>query len=220
MPPGALEVFKLPRREVDGSSEDGLNDGTNTAVSSNAFRLTSIASDHRLPVQSARERSTCSRTTPRCCCPPPRSGPCTRSWLAADDRGLGRSRSGFRSDLEQRQSARLPDRRSARSETPSCTSRSARKVMQVVAGGPIPASGPGDDVDIEIGRIRRRQSRDRRASTRTSPVRSSIPTSRLRCSSVAKRPTCRASTTTRRGSAAPIISRSNSSRTPRWDACT
>ncbi len=41
VPPGALEVFKLPRREVDGSSEMGLNDGTNTAVSSNAFRLSS-----------------------------------------------------------------------------------------------------------------------------------------------------------------------------------
>jgi hypothetical protein len=41
VPPGGLEVFKLPRREVDGSSEKGLNDGTNTAVSANAFRLSS-----------------------------------------------------------------------------------------------------------------------------------------------------------------------------------
>jgi hypothetical protein len=37
--PGALEVFELPRREVDGSSEDGLNDGTHTALTSNAFRV-------------------------------------------------------------------------------------------------------------------------------------------------------------------------------------
>jgi hypothetical protein len=37
--PGALEVFELPRREVDGSSEEGLNDGTHTALSSNAFRV-------------------------------------------------------------------------------------------------------------------------------------------------------------------------------------
>jgi len=41
VPPGALEVFKLPRREIDGSSEEGLNDGTHTAVTSNAFFLSS-----------------------------------------------------------------------------------------------------------------------------------------------------------------------------------
>lgn len=39
--PGALEVFELPRREVDGSSQDGLNDGTHTALTSNAFRVSS-----------------------------------------------------------------------------------------------------------------------------------------------------------------------------------
>ena len=41
VPPGGLEVFKLPKREVDGSSPEGLNDGTHTAVSSNAFRVES-----------------------------------------------------------------------------------------------------------------------------------------------------------------------------------
>lgn len=41
VPPGSLEVFELPRREVDGSSENGLNDGTNSALSSNAFRIES-----------------------------------------------------------------------------------------------------------------------------------------------------------------------------------
>ncbi len=41
VPPGDLEVFKLPRREVDGSSATGINDGTNTAVSSNAYRVVS-----------------------------------------------------------------------------------------------------------------------------------------------------------------------------------
>jgi hypothetical protein len=40
--PGDLEVFKLPRREVDGSSPTGLNDGTHTAVSSQAYRVTSL----------------------------------------------------------------------------------------------------------------------------------------------------------------------------------
>jgi IgGFc binding protein len=39
--PGDLEVFKLPRREVDGSSETGINDGTDSAISSNAYRVTS-----------------------------------------------------------------------------------------------------------------------------------------------------------------------------------
>jgi hypothetical protein len=39
--PGDLEVFKLPRREVDGSSETGINDGTHSAVSSNAYRVVS-----------------------------------------------------------------------------------------------------------------------------------------------------------------------------------
>ncbi|HMI93845.1 MAG TPA: IgGFc-binding protein, partial [Polyangiales bacterium] len=41
VPPGALEVFELPRREVDGSTQDGLNDGTHTALTSRAFRVTS-----------------------------------------------------------------------------------------------------------------------------------------------------------------------------------
>ncbi|MET0388909.1 MAG: IgGFc-binding protein, partial [Polyangiales bacterium] len=41
VPPGDLEVFKLPRREVDGSSATGINDGTHSAVSSNAYRVTS-----------------------------------------------------------------------------------------------------------------------------------------------------------------------------------
>lgn len=40
--PGDLEVFKLPRREVDGSSQNGLNDGTHTCVSSQAYRVTSL----------------------------------------------------------------------------------------------------------------------------------------------------------------------------------
>ena len=40
--PGDLEVFKLPRREVDGSSAKGLNDGTHTAVTSNAYRIRSL----------------------------------------------------------------------------------------------------------------------------------------------------------------------------------
>lgn len=39
--PNYLEVFLLPRREVDGSSEEGLNDGTHSALSPNAFRVTS-----------------------------------------------------------------------------------------------------------------------------------------------------------------------------------
>ena len=37
VPPGDLEVFKLPRRELDGSSKNGINDGTHSAVSSNAY---------------------------------------------------------------------------------------------------------------------------------------------------------------------------------------
>ena len=40
--PGDLEVFKLPRREVDGSTAKGLNDGTHTCVSSAAYRITSV----------------------------------------------------------------------------------------------------------------------------------------------------------------------------------
>jgi hypothetical protein len=39
--PGDLEVFVLPRREVDGSSPTGLNDGTHTALTSNAYRVRS-----------------------------------------------------------------------------------------------------------------------------------------------------------------------------------
>lgn len=39
--PGDLEVFPLPRREVDGSSARGVNDGTHSAVTSNAYRIRS-----------------------------------------------------------------------------------------------------------------------------------------------------------------------------------
>jgi hypothetical protein len=39
VPPGSLEVFALPQREVDGSSDGALNDGTHSALSSNAFRI-------------------------------------------------------------------------------------------------------------------------------------------------------------------------------------
>ena len=41
IPPGGLEILELPRREVDGSSAEGLDDGTHTAVTSNAFRIES-----------------------------------------------------------------------------------------------------------------------------------------------------------------------------------
>ncbi len=41
VPPKDLEIFELPRREVDGSSLEGINDGTHSAFSSNAYRVTS-----------------------------------------------------------------------------------------------------------------------------------------------------------------------------------
>jgi hypothetical protein len=41
VPPGDLEVFKLDRREVDGSSQFGINDGTHSALTSNAYRIVS-----------------------------------------------------------------------------------------------------------------------------------------------------------------------------------
>ena len=41
VPPGDLEVFKLPRREVDGSSQNGINDGTHSALSSNGYQVIS-----------------------------------------------------------------------------------------------------------------------------------------------------------------------------------
>jgi hypothetical protein len=41
--PGDLEVFHLERREVDGSSLAGLDDGTHTALTSRAYRILSTA---------------------------------------------------------------------------------------------------------------------------------------------------------------------------------
>jgi IgGFc binding protein len=41
VPAGDIEVFPLPRREVDGASSTGLNDGTGTALTSNAYRIVS-----------------------------------------------------------------------------------------------------------------------------------------------------------------------------------
>ncbi len=41
--PGDLEVFRLERREVDGSSMEGLDDGTHTALTARAYRIVSTA---------------------------------------------------------------------------------------------------------------------------------------------------------------------------------
>lgn len=41
VPPGDLDYLKLDRREVDGSTANGINDGTHTALTSNAYRITS-----------------------------------------------------------------------------------------------------------------------------------------------------------------------------------
>jgi hypothetical protein len=40
--PGDLEIFELPRREVDGSTPGGLNDGTHSNISSQAYRVRSV----------------------------------------------------------------------------------------------------------------------------------------------------------------------------------
>ncbi|MFI5307916.1 MAG: IgGFc-binding protein [Polyangiales bacterium] len=150
VPPGALEVFKLPRREVDGSSELGLNDGTNTAVSSNAFRLSSshpIVAYQFNPLENVNVFSNGASLL-----------------LPVSAIGVKYTVNGWPQTIANSDN---PDQ----DFDPTVTNEDLRafltivgvsastnvhialgdKVVKVVGAGPIPESGPGDQLDIRIG---------------------------------------------------------------------
>jgi len=150
VPPGALEVFKLPHRQVDGSSDLGLNDGTNTAVSPNAFRLSSshpIVAYQFNPFENVNVFS---------------NGASLLFPVSAI--GVRYTVNGWPQTIA---SSDTPDQ----NFDPTSTDADLRafltivgvvvstdvhitlgdKVVKVVGAGPIPESGPGDQIDIRIG---------------------------------------------------------------------
>jgi hypothetical protein len=150
VPPGALEVFKLPQRELDGSSKHGLNDGTNTAVSSNAFRITTthpIVAYQFNPLENVHVFSNDASLLL------PTSAIGRDYTVVSWPETIGDS-DDSRFDFDPTSS---DDNLRAfltiigTEEKTQVHVTLGPSVMEVVAGGPIPHRGPGDPVDIEIG---------------------------------------------------------------------
>jgi hypothetical protein len=151
VPPGALEVFKLPRREVDGSSEHGLNDGTNTAVTSNAFRVTSshpITAYQFNPLENVHVFSNDASLLV------PTSAIGSKYTVNAWPQTIGNS-DDPRQDFDPTQ-----DNEDLRAFLTVIGTQDdthvhfvlGDKVMKVVGAGPIPERLPGQTIDITIGR--------------------------------------------------------------------
>jgi hypothetical protein len=150
VPPGALEVFNLPRREVDGSSAKGLNDGTNTAVTSNAFRVSSthpITAYQFNPLENVRVFSNDASLLV------PTSAIGTKYTVVSWPQTISNS-SDPRQDFNP--TAQDEDLRAfltvvGTQDRTHVHFVLGEKVKRVVGAGPIPASRPGDAIDIEIG---------------------------------------------------------------------
>ena len=89
--PRSLEVFKLGPKEVDGSAPGTFDTRHAHRAHARCVSRPVRRADRRLPVQPARERRTCSRTTRRCSCRRAalggrRRARVRRRRLAADDR--------------------------------------------------------------------------------------------------------------------------------------
>ena len=151
VPPGALEVFKLPRREVDGSSEHGLNDGTHTAVTSNAFRVSSshpIIAYQFNPLENVHVFSNDASLL----LPTSAIGP--KYTVVSWPETIGDSddpQHDFDHDLERRGPARVPDHH--RHAGRHAGARRARRQGHATSSAPGRSreSGPGDTIDIQIG---------------------------------------------------------------------
>ncbi|MDD9944237.1 MAG: IgGFc-binding protein [Myxococcales bacterium] len=150
IPPGYLEVFELPRREVDGSSETGLDDGTHTAVTSNAYRIGSshpvtayqfnplenvnvFSNDASLllPISAIGDEYTVVTW-------PQTIGDSDNPDLDFDPTTSGEDLRSFLTVIGTQDNTRV------RIEL-------GRDVVKVVGGGPIPSSGPDQVIQLDIG---------------------------------------------------------------------
>jgi hypothetical protein len=144
-------VFKLPRREVDGSSEHGLNDGTDTAVTSSAFRVSSthpITAYQFNPLENVHVFSNDASLLV------PTSAIGSKYTVNAWPQTIGNSEDP-RQDFDPTQ-----DNEDLRAFLTVIGTQDdthvhfvlGDKVNKVIGAGPIPESRPGDPIDITIGR--------------------------------------------------------------------
>ncbi|MGD8859825.1 MAG: IgGFc-binding protein [Myxococcales bacterium] len=150
VPPGALEVFELERREVDGSTPTGLDDGTHTALTSNAYRLSSthpITAYQFNPLENVNVFSNDASLLL------PTSAVGTRYTVVAWPQTIGDSDDPAQdfdpttSDEDLRTFLTII----GTSEDTDVTVTFGDAVGSVVGAGPIPASRGGDQVELNIG---------------------------------------------------------------------
>jgi IgGFc binding protein len=148
--PGDLEVFKLPRREVDGSSATGLNDGTHTAVTSNAYRITSLLPITAYQFNPLENFNVFSNDASLLY---PISAIGSRYTVVAWPQTIGDS-DNPEQDFDSTSSS--DDLRAfltilGTQEGTKVDIDLGSEVVRVVGAGPVPLSGPGDRFSIDIG---------------------------------------------------------------------
>jgi hypothetical protein len=150
VPPGSLEVFKLDQREVDGSTPGALNDGTHTAVTSNAFRIDSshpIIAYQFNPLENVNVFSNDASLLL------PISALGTDYSVVSWPQTIGNSEDPSQdfdstSDEEDLRAFLTIVGTEADTQLEITLGKSA---LRIVGAGPIAASGPGDVIELDIG---------------------------------------------------------------------
>ena len=148
--PGALEIFALPRREVDGSSKNGLNDGTNTAVTSNAYR---VSSSHPVIAYQFNPLENVNVFSNDASLLLPTSALGVRYTVVGWPQTIGNS-DDPNQDFDPTSSTE--DLRAfltiiGTSASTKVHVKFGKLVVRVVGAGDVPESGPDDEIDVEIG---------------------------------------------------------------------
>jgi hypothetical protein len=152
VPPGALEVFELPRREVDGSSSKGLNDGTHTALTTNAYRVESthpIIAYQFNPLENANVFSNDASLLL------PTSALGTKYTVVGWPQTIGNSEDP---DQDFDSTTSNEDLRAfltilGTADDTEVTVELGAEVVKVVGAGSVPTSGPGDLIDVRLHRF-------------------------------------------------------------------
>lgn len=148
--PNFLEVLPLPQREVDGSSVGGLNDGTHTALTSQAYRLTA---SHPVTIYQFNPLDNVNVFSNDASLLLPTSALDTYYTVVAwpqtigdsDDPGLDFDATSSEEDLRGFLSI-VGTEADTQVEV-----QFGEGVVQVVGAGPIPAAGPGDTISVDLG---------------------------------------------------------------------
>lgn len=150
VPPGGLEVFELPRREVDGASAMGLNDGTHTALTSNAYR---VVATHPITAYQFNPLANVNVFSNDASLLLPTSALDQRYTIVAWPQTIGNSDDPSQDfdPTSSREDLRAFLTVIGAAEDTQLTITLGDKVVKVVGGGPIEEAGPGDVIDLEIG---------------------------------------------------------------------